>query len=47
MKFFLFGIGLGRNYGGDAAIIGTERILHKRFPHSDVWVQHLSWRAPN
>jgi len=47
MKFLLFGTGLGSNYGSDAAIIGTERILHKRFPHSDVWVQHLSWRAPN
>lgn len=46
MKFLLFGTTVGGNYGCDAIVLGTERILHHRFPDSEVWLSHGSWRAP-
>jgi len=47
MKFLLFGTGVGGNYGCDAIVFGTERILHHRFPDSEVWLPHRSWRTPD
>ena len=44
-KFLLFGTGVGGNYGCDAIVIGTERILHRRFPDSEIWFPAMSVRA--
>lgn len=46
-KFLLYGTGVGSNYGCDAIVLGTSRILKKRFPGSEVWFPHNSYRSPN
>ncbi|MBN2320686.1 MAG: polysaccharide pyruvyl transferase family protein [Acidobacteria bacterium] len=46
-KFLLFGPGIGGNYGNNAIVLGTEKILHRHFPGCEVWLPHRSWRKPN
>ena len=46
-KFLLFGCGVGGNYGCDAFVIGTERIIHRRFPDCEVLLPNWSWRTRN
>ena len=44
-KFLLFGMGVGQNYGCDAIVIGTERILRNSFPDCEMWLtREQSWR---
>lgn len=42
--FLLIGIDPGWNYGIDAIVLGTERILHKRFPDGAIWLSPPGWK---
>lgn len=46
-KFLLFGTDVGTNYGCDAIVLGTSRILRENFPGCEVWFPQNSWRANN
>ena len=46
-KFLLFGVSVGGNYGCDAIVLGTERIIHRRFPDCEVLLPNWSRRTRN
>jgi polysaccharide pyruvyl transferase WcaK-like protein len=46
-KFLLFGPGIGGNYGNNAIVLGTGKILRRHFPGCEVWMPHRSWRRPD
>ena len=43
-KFLLFGVDVGGNYGVDAIVMGTDRIIHQHFHNSEVWLPATGWR---
>jgi len=45
LKFLLLGANIGINYGCDAIVLGTEQIINRCFPDSEVFISNWSWRA--